>query len=614
MKKLAVLVLLTLWCFSSGALDSKYGVLTADERIAFKALFKKISSTDIPDYNQRFLAIEKKLTNTRSLEKKQQLTYQLILFSRAYFDFANLKKYALSLKELSAINQDKTLGTIADLYLIVAMHQRDREARVQSLEAYLTRRNLGDDFLVQLHFDLIKGEQAQIFKYLLALEKRPELVIEKYYVLHNVRESEKNNTVLISYFEQELELVLAHKFPYLKYAEMFNIIRYLSDFMQENELALELALEYLEQAEKLQDKTELFFAYNKLGDIYKSMAELNLSFASYEKAREAYLAATNYAKSGSSEWLAQMGRQKAMTYIVLGDFKKARASFEKYLSYEQANRIENNHYSMRIEAYFDIQQGRISQGIAKLEQASALMRNSRVHNNYNYLTELAKIAEREKEAVLLAETRLLYFKGAAIGLAIMTLLAMRLAYTHRKKSLQLKVKGDALKHLARKDGLTQLNNRRYWQELFEREFIRLSRSSTNRACHIMLDIDHFKKVNDTYGHIAGDKVIQHLAQLLSKSMRQVDVVGRYGGEEFAILLPDTDLQQAISIAQRIKSDVEATCVVELGQAINFTVSMGIAAFSDELKGPEHWMDQADNALYQAKRDGRNCIRVAEQSL
>jgi diguanylate cyclase (GGDEF)-like protein/PAS domain S-box-containing protein len=169
---------------------------------------------------------------------------------------------------------------------------------------------------------------------------------------------------------------------------------------------------------------------------------------------------------------------------------------------------------------------------------------------------------------------------------------------------------DELKVISRVDGLTGLYNRRYWQERFEREF-KLTIRNNKPISVLMLDIDHFKAVNDTHGHQAGDKVIQSLAMLIRKATRETDICGRYGGEEFAILLPDTNTETAKIVAERIRKVSERYMVKHDSIEMHFTVSIGIAEFSPEYKRPLVWLEAADQALYKAKENGRNQVIFAE---
>lgn len=167
---------------------------------------------------------------------------------------------------------------------------------------------------------------------------------------------------------------------------------------------------------------------------------------------------------------------------------------------------------------------------------------------------------------------------------------------------------DGLCDLSLRDPLTGLANRRQFQAVLEREIDRVTRSG-EAALLLMLDIDHFKRVNDTYGHPAGDKVIQLVAEVVREVIRESDIAGRYGGEEFVVLLPDVDKIGARLFAERLRQLVEALVVDYEGQEIRFTISLGVADLGQRTQDHQQLIDWADRALYQSKHGGRNQVSV-----
>ncbi|MBU0482383.1 MAG: diguanylate cyclase [Proteobacteria bacterium] len=156
-----------------------------------------------------------------------------------------------------------------------------------------------------------------------------------------------------------------------------------------------------------------------------------------------------------------------------------------------------------------------------------------------------------------------------------------------------------------RDGLTNLFNRRYMEESLGREFLKSERNQTPTGV-IMLDVDFFKKFNDTYGHEAGDMVLIGLARLLTDSVRGEDIVCRYGGEEFIIVMPDSPLENIAARAEMIRTRVEKELHVDFhGKALHVTISLGVAAFPDHGRSQEAVLKAADMALYRAKESGRN---------
>lgn len=173
-----------------------------------------------------------------------------------------------------------------------------------------------------------------------------------------------------------------------------------------------------------------------------------------------------------------------------------------------------------------------------------------------------------------------------------------------RTALREKERQDLLEKWATTDPLTGLMNRRHFFELADRE-LEQTRRSSRPLSFIMLDIDHFKQVNDNYGHLVGDAALIQLAELLKNQLRKVDFCGRYGGEEFVLCLPDTHTQGALEVAERIRKDVLTLEIDSLqNKTISMSISLGIAENKQD-KGVEDILKRADKALYEAKDAGRN---------
>lgn len=180
---------------------------------------------------------------------------------------------------------------------------------------------------------------------------------------------------------------------------------------------------------------------------------------------------------------------------------------------------------------------------------------------------------------------------------------------------QLHTAQKAIENLAITDDLTGLANRRYFFERFDQEIDRATRYKVNLSL-IMLDIDHFKDVNDTYGHPAGDVVLKEVARLLSANIRTSDIIGRYGGEEFAILIPSLGAAEAARAAEKLRNVVEVNDMMMEGPQIKVTISAGVADLSSfdtqSLNLKDQLIRAADRSLYKAKKDGRNRVAVYEK--
>ena len=170
----------------------------------------------------------------------------------------------------------------------------------------------------------------------------------------------------------------------------------------------------------------------------------------------------------------------------------------------------------------------------------------------------------------------------------------------------------ALREMTLTDDLTGLANRRHFMVCLDEELARLQRHATQRATVLMLDLDHFKAINDRFGHATGDAVLRHCALLMQDSLRKIDHAGRLGGEEFAILLSGADLVAAQSFAERLRQKFANTPIMQEGPLILVTVSIGVSALKAQDLSGDSALERADAALYQAKAEGRNRVVIATE--
>ena len=172
---------------------------------------------------------------------------------------------------------------------------------------------------------------------------------------------------------------------------------------------------------------------------------------------------------------------------------------------------------------------------------------------------------------------------------------------------KLRARIDELSDLVSTDALTGLFNFRHFKTVLQAEMDRSKRSGIPTSL-VMVDLDHFKAVNDTYGHEVGNQALQHLASILKGEVRTTDIVCRYGGEEFAMIFPETHLNLAVKVADRIRLEIANSPVPTEAGEINLTASMGASVYmKTSVLDIDSFVDSVDKYLYEAKQSGRNCI-------
>ncbi len=183
--------------------------------------------------------------------------------------------------------------------------------------------------------------------------------------------------------------------------------------------------------------------------------------------------------------------------------------------------------------------------------------------------------------------------------------------------IQNAITQEQFKLLSLVDLLTRTKNRRYFIQSLAREIARSSRSQSPISC-LFLDLDHFKRVNDTHGHLTGDRALQAVAQNIMPLLRQSDVLARFGGEEFTIMLPDTDQTDALEIAERIRLEVNRIALQDdQGQTFSISVSIGVSTWKPDSQRlsfeqiQNYLISKADQGVYRAKEKGRNCVQLVD---
>ena len=194
-------------------------------------------------------------------------------------------------------------------------------------------------------------------------------------------------------------------------------------------------------------------------------------------------------------------------------------------------------------------------------------------------------------------------------LPMLTLYPLALGWVCYRLAIQLSEHKRSLSALSRTDSLTGLLNHGSWKDLLQLKF-QTCQQQCRSAVIAIIDIDHFKRINDSYGHVVGDAVLRHLSKELKINLREDDLAGRYGGDEFCVILPDTSLTQAGRIMERLRERVAAYRDESLPE-LRISLSIGLALCRSDFDDPVAWLNEADRALYSAKNNGRDQVNFAD---
>lgn len=195
-------------------------------------------------------------------------------------------------------------------------------------------------------------------------------------------------------------------------------------------------------------------------------------------------------------------------------------------------------------------------------------------------------------------------------LPVLVIYPVFVGWMSHQVTLKLWEHRNILSTLSRTDSLTGLTNHGAWKDQLAMSFI-ISQNSQRPSTLALIDVDHFKSINDTHGHMVGDNVLREISRILTANLRTTDLAGRYGGDEFCVILPDTGPVHATQILERLRTAVE-TLHDPRHPALKLTLSIGVATRTPDLTDADMWLNEADKALYAAKHNGRNRVVVARQ--
>lgn len=341
------------------------------------------------------------------------------------------------------------------------------------------------------------------------------------------------------------------------------------------------ARQTLEKIEKVVLETN----YPRLSAMYYSTkAEVLYSLGNFEAA----ISSAQLALGQSAQ--AKFNKPLVSSYLTLSNIEQARGNYKTALDYHKSYVAADKAYDS------ELQSNQLAFQRAQFESELNARNLELAYAENELLSAEATTAKQEAKNSLLA---------AALAISALTIVFVSLYRTNINKK--------KFKQLSETDGLTKLKNRREFCKCSQ-EAIDFCHAGKQAISMIILDLDHFKQINDTHGHAAGDAVLKSVSALLKQECRQNDIVGRLGGEEFGIVLPGCDGEKASFIAENLRQKIEALHIAQNDKILRVTASFGIAEGKDKPLHYDILFSEADTALYQVKHAGRNSVKLIKVSL
>jgi len=534
-----------------------------------------------------------------------------ITLMNSLFAISTIDSLESKLKIVVAEEKVKVLNSLSKEYLYISPIQSIFYAE-QAAKLAITFNDMMNEHKaynnIANSYALLKDYKKSIFFFEKALSKSEiigdiDLILNDIYKIADVFSSSKNYTKSIEYYNKALK------------------INEITDNRSEIALSLNrIGLEY-KKAGQYKQASEFFLEALRFGeenvlvlmrDEYKQISEFYSSRGEDEKALEYYKLF-----STMKDTIAIVERSKKISNM--------------QVRYEEEQRLRRIELLKKEKEIQDLELQQLTLQQEKQEKEFIASQRSSQIKSLSREKELKasqlKIAEYEKEKVQrqmssiqkdneirdLELDKQKFTQKALIFVIsfifVFAVVSFYFAFTNIKTNTKLKAANAKLEQISKTDPLTDLANRRDMIERMKQEQIRFSR---NRKSFVLLmsDIDSFKKINDNHGHACGDFILKSLAKQMKSTARKQDITGRWGGEEFLMLLPETDIDGGFALAEKIRKDIETTTYNYSDSKISLTMTFGVSMY-DRLMDIDHCVKMADEALYRGKRQGKNCVVMSK---
>jgi diguanylate cyclase (GGDEF)-like protein len=559
-----------------------------------------------------------RLNKTNNDEEKIQLLIQLNVYGMFEDQYDNVKSYNNNLQALAKKTEDTTAMEIAQIYFIVGEIKMQDPANFAQKKLQILLPSLTDQ-RAKIHYDIAFAmvairedfpilENQLLRNTLNKLSEQTNYAFEEFASYSALSAISKDASEYIDLSLQLLRISNKHEYPISATTLLYNLQWHLTG-INELQLASRVAnklFSFVKHENNTTSKTQILMMF--LDSKVRINESVSVETMAYIKS----------IKINDKFWQAWLNIVISFYYAAEKDEKQSLfylSTAKDFFNSQPDLTIPNE--LLEIESILAFNKGDYIEARAILEsfwwKKFLTIKTNQQNNIISVRNTLKKVINEEQDSRMLVEQLLLKSEQANVKLIIVSFIIFILVLFQYNIYLKLKRSKDKLKELSITDGLTNMKNRRYWSDCASKEIDRFKRNQQQKSCLLMLDIDFFKKVNDSFGHVAGDAVIKKVASIIIKEKRSIDIEGRYGGEEFALLLLDCNIQDAINVAERIRVKVEQSIVELNGIVITVTVSIGAAELDENIFTMDNWVDLADTALYQSKENGRNKVNIYQKN-
>lgn len=598
-------------CILTNQSQAQSNVDTLDEVLA---LIEQSRDIDLLVLGPR---LEARLDDELSPEERSELLITLI---NSYFSDGFQDKFigfAEQLDQHSKQYQLREEAQIAELFLLpgqmgVRFRTRDFYETLLSLKSSLNddldKRVLYqiDIMLTTLNPSSFKFSQQQaLMNHITRVEETGQHTLYKYFFLKALATLHSQIDVILHYSKEMLVFAKANNLP-VNRTIMLHSIGYTFHFRRMTEESRKCMELQLKVAQEINDPVYIFRAQTR-----------ELEQLDQEQNYQAMLELISTINAGdyqpSQHWRNFVDYYEAVAQAYHGQTDLAEATYERLYDFLNSPELTRHNLPAYLKAHILFNQEQY--------EASKQSMNDYWWHRYNHVLlqqeqhvdeirdQFLTLVDEKNASIELANHRLWTFKWLTALLLVLTLMIVLLIIRTKNDARKLSAQHLTLQRMSRIDDQTQLFNRRYFLQCLKEEFDNLHNSSQADVSLLMLDIDHFKAINDTYGHASGDLVLEKVAHIITQHAHESTLCARYGGEEFLLLLKNNNEEDAFEFAEKLRDAIQSTTINIDSEQIQVTSSIGIATYNEQLKDCQDWIRVADLAMYQSKKNGRNQTRI-----